>query len=77
MKRIYDERQLPYVLDIPMAAALLNCTEKQVRTMLHDGVLPGFKLGKKLWRVKKADVIAFIDNQTQRGGDNTVVFTAG
>lgn len=56
--RIYDERQLPPLLDVAQAAALLGLSAPQVRKMCRAGTLPAHKVGPKLWRIDKAALLA-------------------
>lgn len=52
-KRIYDARQLPALLSVAEYAQLMNLSQQTVRAQCRSGLLPCFRVGKKLWRIDK------------------------
>lgn len=57
------------VLTIKEVAALLKLAEKTVYAMAQAGELPAFKI-RGQWRIKRAELEAWIDAQP-RGGDGS------
>lgn len=48
-------------LTVEQAAAELNVSENQVRTLLHSGELRGIQIGGRgLWRIGREDIEKFI-----------------
>ncbi|TGV15779.1 DNA-binding protein [Mesorhizobium sp. M8A.F.Ca.ET.173.01.1.1] len=50
---------IPNVYTPAMLAERWECSERQVRNMVAAGVLPAFRLGGKLLRIRGADVERF------------------
>lgn len=53
----------PITLTIAETAALIGCSQYAVRQAIADGVLPAFKIGPRIWRVRESDVHAFIGSR--------------
>jgi excisionase family DNA binding protein len=51
------------ILTLPEVAALLKVAEKTVYTMAQRAEIPAFKV-RGQWRFKRADIDAWIENQT-------------
>ena len=51
------------LMTVPEVAALLRLNEQTVRKWLREERLPGIYLGSRTagWRVRRADVIAFLE----------------
>lgn len=64
-KYVYRWEDVPVIIDLPYAAVLLGVSIECLKRWSRDGKLPAFKVGK-LWRINKADLINFIENQTGR-----------
>lgn len=47
-------------LSVREAAPILGVKEDTLRSMLRDGVIPGYKMGKKLWRLKEDELKAYM-----------------
>ena len=52
-KATHPPAHVPEVMDVETAAAYLDLSERTVRTHLHNGLLPGWKIGN-LWRLSKS-----------------------
>ena len=52
--------EVPVIIDIPYAAWLLGCSMENVRKMCQFGKLKAFKLGDKMWRIRKEAIIEFM-----------------
>jgi excisionase family DNA binding protein len=50
----------PAYLGIPEAAAFLDVDHKTVRRLITAGQLPGYRLGKRLIKLKVADLEALL-----------------
>lgn len=53
-------QQQPAYLGIPEAAAYLGVDDKTIRRAIAAGRLPGYRLGRKLIKVKPADLEALL-----------------
>lgn len=57
-------------LDVKAAAAILGCSQAQVRKLVHEGKLAHHWLGKNL-RLRQQDLQQFWASQTRMGADKT------
>ena len=58
MKRpVKDWKNLPDLLDTQTVALILEVCEASVRRMCRNGELPARKLGPRLWRISKAELM--------------------
>lgn len=64
---ILSWEELPVICTCADVAHLLFCTVEQVQRMAARGDLPAFRLGKE-WRLRKEDVLAYIEAQVTGGG---------
>lgn len=55
---------LPPILDAPAVAMLLGVTIETVWRMARKKQIPAHKVGTKLWRFYKADLMAFADKKS-------------
>lgn len=58
-KYIYSWDEVPIVVDPPYVAWLLGCSTENVRKMCQFGKIKAFKVGDKMWRIRKDDLIAY------------------
>lgn len=61
-KFVYNWDEVPVVVDLHYAAALLGVSEECLKKRAQKGQFPAFK-ATSLWRVTKADLIDYIENQ--------------
>jgi excisionase family DNA binding protein len=54
--------RVPIVFDLSYAAALLGVSLDWLHKLAQRGQFPAFKIGK-LWRVKKEDLLEYIEKQ--------------
>ena len=54
---VKDWRNLPEILDTKTVALILNVCEASVRRMCREGTIPAYKLGPRLWRISKAELM--------------------
>ena len=47
--------------DLPFSSDLLGLTVAQLKKKSRNGTFPAFKIGERLWRVKKDDLLSWID----------------
>lgn len=47
-------------------AQQLRVSERTVRKWVEDGDLPAFHIGKRGYRIRESDLIAFIERRTQQ-----------
>jgi excisionase family DNA binding protein len=52
---------LPEILKADEVAALLRCSLRSVQRAFNSGKLPGVRLGDKLLRFNKADIIKMLE----------------
>lgn len=52
-------KELPRILTPSMLAEEWACSEPHVRNLIAQGILPHFRLGGKLLRIRREDVEAF------------------
>lgn len=44
------------------AMAILGISRNMLYELLHNETIHGFKLGKKIWRLKKSDIIDYLQS---------------
>lgn len=57
-----DWNRVPVIFDLTYAAALLGVSTDRMHKLAQQGRFPAFKVGK-LWRVRKDDLLTYIDQQ--------------
>jgi excisionase family DNA binding protein len=57
------------LVTIPEAAELLGVSKAQIYRMLDAGEFRSIKIGKKLRRIPRLELAAWIDRQTNEGQD--------
>lgn len=55
-------KELPRIMTPAMLADEWMCSERHIRNLVAEGKLPHFKLGGKLFRIRREDVVAFEQN---------------
>ncbi len=55
----YTWEKEPVILSSERVAILLGITPQVVRIMARTGQIPAFKVGKRLWRFYKSDIMNF------------------
>lgn len=50
----------PDVLTVYDAKQILCVSRNMMYQLMRSGSLPGYRLGKKLWRINKTDLIMFL-----------------
>jgi excisionase family DNA binding protein len=55
------ERQVPDLVSVTEAAAMLDVHENTVKTWIRDGKLPASKHGGRNWKIAREDVVALIE----------------
>lgn len=60
-KTCYD--RWPEILNAEETAMILGIHIKTVRRMAAKGELPAFRLGVKLWRFRKSDIIKLMEGK--------------
>ena len=53
----------PDVLTINETIEILGISRNMLYNLIHSGTLPAFRLGKKIWRVNKSDLITYLKHQ--------------
>lgn len=61
-KIIYSWERVPVIFDLRYASCLIGMNTEVLRRITSKGEFPAFKVGKQ-WRVKKEDLLAWIDKQ--------------
>ena len=56
-KNTLDPAKLPHYMDAKQVAVLLDLAPQTVRKMAAHGELPAYKVGKKLWRFRKNEIL--------------------
>lgn len=54
---VKDWKNLPDLLNTQTVALILNVCEASVRRMCREGTIPAYKLGPRLWRISKAELM--------------------
>jgi excisionase family DNA binding protein len=57
-----DWNRIPVVFDLAYAATLLGVSLDWLHKLAQRGQFPAFKIGK-LWRVRKDDLLSYIEKQ--------------
>ena len=57
------------VMDIREAAAYLGISVDTMYKYAADGIVPGFKIGGRIWRFKKSKVDEWMDQQSDNQGE--------
>lgn len=52
----------PDVLTINETIEILGVSRNMLYNLIHSGMLPAFRLGRKIWRINKSDLILFLRN---------------
>lgn len=56
-KTVKDWSNLPDLLTVDITALILCVSESSVRRMCREGTIPAYKLGPRLWRISKAELM--------------------
>lgn len=57
-----DWNRVPVIFDLAYASALLDISLDRMHKLAQQKRFPAFKVGK-LWRVRKDDLVAYIEQQ--------------
>lgn len=52
----------PDVLTLNETLEILGISRNMLYDLIHSGTLPAYRLGKKIWRVNKPDLILYLKN---------------
>lgn len=63
--KIWDPRQLPVLLTTEQTAQLLGVCKKQVCRLCVSGEIPAVRVGKSVWRIKKAELLQKLQLQEE------------
>lgn len=63
------------MLTVHDAADFLKVRENTVRALINDKRLRAVKIGKE-WRIDQADLVAFLDENANRGAQPTLLATS-
>lgn len=55
---VKDWRNLPELLDTKTVALILDVCEASVRRLCREGGIPAYKVGTRLWRISKRELMA-------------------
>ncbi len=55
--------EYPDVLTINETMEILGISRNLLYDLIHSGMLPAFRIGIKIWRIKKLDLISFLDKR--------------
>ena len=58
------------VYTVQEVAQRLKVSEKTVRIWIDQGDLPAFNIGKRGYRIRESDLLAFMDRRMQQPRDN-------
>ena len=61
LKPVNSWDDMPLLLDIPFVVRILGISNEIVRKQLASGVLPGFKVDGRQWRITKDALRAYIE----------------
>lgn len=53
----------PDIMTIREAMEVLGISRNTIYEYIRSGTIPAFKLGTKIWRIKKSDLITYVNNQ--------------
>jgi len=57
---------VPVIIDLPFASELLGLTVDDLKRKSRSQRFPAFKVGERSWRVKKDDLLVWIDQQKNK-----------
>lgn len=57
--------EYPDVLSINETMEILGISRNLLYNLIHTGVIPAMRIGKKLWRINKTDLITFLMNNNE------------
>lgn len=52
--------EYPDVLSINETMEILGISRNLLYNLIHTGAIPAMRIGKKLWRINKTDLITFL-----------------
>lgn len=52
----------PDVLTINETIEILGVSRNMLYDLIHNGTISAFRLGKKIWRINKADLLLYLNN---------------
>ncbi|MDD3172859.1 MAG: helix-turn-helix domain-containing protein [Herbinix sp.] len=55
--------EYPDVLTINETMEILGISRNLLYDLIHSGTLPAFRIGIKIWRIKKLDLISFLEKR--------------
>jgi excisionase family DNA binding protein len=55
--------EYPDVLTIKETIEILGISRNLIYDLIHNGTLPAFRLGERVWRINKKDLIIFLSTQ--------------
>lgn len=55
--------EYPDVLTVNETIEILGISRNLLYDLIHSGTLPAFRLGTKIWRIKKPDLIGFLEKR--------------
>lgn len=50
----------PDVLNVNETIEILGISRNMLYDLIHSGTLPAFRLGRKIWRINKPDLILYL-----------------
>lgn len=53
----------PDVLTINETIEILGISRNMLYDLIHSDMLPAFRLGQKIWRINKSDLITYLKRQ--------------
>lgn len=66
LKKETNWDKVPLFFDLRYAATLLGISLDAMHKLCQQGNFPAFKVGVKLWRVEKTDLITYMEEQKHR-----------
>lgn len=55
--------EYPDVLTINETIEILGVSRNLLYDLIHAGTIPAFRLGTKIWRIRKVDLIQFFESK--------------
>ena len=52
----------PDILTINETIEILGISRNMLYALIHSGTLPAYRLGKKIWRINKLDLVECLEN---------------
>jgi len=52
----------PDVLNVNETIEILGISRNMLYDLIHSGILPAFRLGRKIWRINKFELILYLKN---------------